>query len=485
MQSLYLIIVLSVTWLSLCFAMWRLHRARLYRKIEPNTSILITYASQTGNAQAIAKRCATALNLSETSSVIAINALTLEHLSNIEKILFVVSTYGDGEAPDNGSLFTKLAKALSNNPLNHLEYSVIALGDKAYPEFCAFGYQINHIMLSAGSWIKIDHELTLNPAIKSLQYWQLTQRILLNPDCNDAKLFQLSFKSIGPFPSWQAGDLIDIQPHQSAEIVERWLLKNKFNGNTWLTHQGHQQPLRSWLLTRELPENCLYSLDELLIKLPYLHKRSYSIASVSQEGELQLIVRLVEKDEPANTFGLASGFLSHDCEIGHIIEGQIRDVSSHHNIDQSQPIILIGAGSGLAGLKAQLAARTFSKHKKTGDSWLIFGERNSNPILPINQQLFTLQETQLTKLNCAYSQINSQDAHQGDLTHRKYPKYVQEILLNEQYALKEWVEEGAVIYVCGCLSGMGEGVHQALIEILGQSMLETLQLQQRYIRDVY
>ncbi|MDO6506873.1 flavodoxin domain-containing protein [Colwellia sp. 4_MG-2023] len=510
MQSLYLIVVLSVTWLALCFAMWRLHRARLYRKLEPDASILITYASQTGNAQAIAKRCATALNLSENSSVIALNALTLEHLCNIEKILFVVSTYGNGEAPDNGSLFTKLAKALANNPLNHLEYSVIALGDRAYPEFCAFGYQINQTMLSAGaqslgdvitvdnyneqttkladitpSWIKIDHELTLNPAIKSLQYWQLTQRILLNPDCNDEKLFQLSFKSIGPFPTWQAGDLIDIQPHQSADIVERWLLKNKFNGNTWLTHQGHQQPLRSWLLTRELPKNCSYTLDQLLIKLPYLHKRSYSIASVSQEGELQLIVRLVEKDEPANTFGLASGFLSHDCEIGHIIEGQIRDVSSHHNIDQSQPIILIGAGSGLAGLKAQLAARTFSKHKKTGDSWLIFGERNSNPVLPINQQLFTLQESQLTKLDCAYSQVSSEDAHQRGLTHRKYPKYVQDILLHEQHTLKEWVEEGAVIYVCGCLSGMGEGVHQALIEILGQSMLETLQLQQRYIRDVY
>jgi sulfite reductase alpha subunit-like flavoprotein len=32
---------------------------------------------------------------------------------------------------------------------------------------------------------------------------------------------------------------------------------------------------------------------------------------------------------------------------------------------------------------------------------------------------------------------------------------------------------------------MGEGVHQALTDILGQSMLEALQLQQRYIRDVY
>jgi sulfite reductase (NADPH) flavoprotein alpha-component len=501
MHSLYVIVTLSVAWLALCVVMWRLHRSRLDSVLEPNASILITYASQTGNAQAIAKRCATALNISETSSVIALNALTLEHLTNIEKILFVVSTYGDGEAPDNGSLFTKLAKILSSKKLTNLQYSVIALGDSEYPEFCAFGYQINQTMLNAGAqsmgnvitvdnyneqttklasitpdWIKIEHELTLNPEIKPLQYWQLTKREVLNPDCNDAKLFQLSFSSIGPFPCWQAGDLLDIQPQQPHDIVERWLLENNLNGNMWLTHQGHQQSLRTWLLTRELPKACPHSVDELLNELPYLHKRSYSVASISQEGQLELIVRLVEKNDvgvPEIDYGLTSGFLSHYCQVGSIIEGQIRDVSSHHHIDQSKPMILIGAGSGLAGLKAQIAARNFSVQKQVGKIWLIFGERNSSPLLPINQQLSSLQETQLTKLSCAYSK---------DV---QYPKYVQDILLNEKNILKQWLDDGAVIYVCGSLTGMGESVHQTLIEVLGQSSVEELQLQQRYIRDVY
>ncbi len=62
---------------------------------------------------------------------------------------------------------------------------------------------------------------------------------------------------------------------------------------------------------------------------------------------------------------------------------------------------------------------------------------------------------------------------------------MQDVLLKEQTTLKQWIDDGAIIYVCGCLSGMGEGVHQALTDILGQSMLEALQLQQRYIRDVY
>ena len=67
MQSLYLVAILSVAWLVLCVFMWRLHRSKLYRSPEHNASILITYASQTGNAQAIGERCAKALNLSEKS----------------------------------------------------------------------------------------------------------------------------------------------------------------------------------------------------------------------------------------------------------------------------------------------------------------------------------------------------------------------------------------------------------------------------------
>lgn len=517
MPSLYLIIVLSVAWLVLCAVMWRLHRSRLYSTPELNTSILITYASQTGNAQAIAKHCAVALNLSENSNVIALNTLTFEHLSSIDKVLFVVSTYGDGESPDNGSLFTNLATVLSKKSLDHLKYSVIALGDSTYPKFCAFGYQINQTMLNTGAQLlgevitvdNYDEQTTelidITPgwiksnlvevsavsadivAVKSPQYWQLTQRKLLNPSCNDEKLFQLSFNSVGPAPTWRAGDLIDIQPQYHAGTVESWLLKNQLDGNAWLTYQGHHQRLKTWLLTRDLPMSCSWTYDELLNKLPFLPKRTYSVASVPQMGTLQLIVRLFEKNDVNNSaqrsvdkkgqsgvvFGLASGYLTQACQIGNIVEGHIRHANSHYNIAQNKPVILIGAGSGLAGLQAQIIERSMAKPQSAGASWLIYGERNSNPVLPINKQLAALEKTQLTKLSYAFSQ----DAN--------YPKYVQNILLNEQSALKQWLDDGAVIYVCGSLSGMGEGVHQTLIELFGQSTLDTLQLQQRYIRDVY
>ncbi|GHB65513.1 hypothetical protein GCM10008107_13170 [Psychrosphaera saromensis] len=533
MQSLYLIgvliTVLSVAWLALCVGMWRLHRSRTQPKLVANTKTLIVYASQTGNAQSIAQYFADALSVLEKVSAIPLNALTFEHLLPLEKVLFVISTYGDGEAPDNGSLFTKLLTTISTstsdrnadiNQLNHLAYSVVALGDSTYPEFCAFGYQVDQAMKDAGAkqlskvitvdnydelitnladitpdWLEVSQQsliqqpslikTTGTQVVKSKQYWQLIQRELLNPDCNDEPLLQITFKSIGPSPTWQAGDLIEIQPKQPSEVVDKWLAENNINGDIWLTHQGHQQSLKAWLLERELPETHKHSANELLQALPYLHKRSYSIASIPEDGQLQLIVRLFEKHNgdvqrqaEKQEFGLASGFLSHYCQVGDVIDGHIKSVNSHHNIDHSKPIILIGAGSGLAGLKAQISARFYlanQQDKSIGQSWLIFGERNNKAELPINKQLaeFEKEPVKVNKLSCAFSQDS------------QYPKYVQNVLFNEQDKLHQWIDDGAYIYVCGSLVGMGEGVQDALVTILGQEKIEELQQQQRYIRDVY
>lgn len=501
MGSLYISVLAILAWLILCVFMWRLHRAKQQITITKDASTLIVYASQTGNALTIANRCAQALQLSEMSDVLPLNNLTFEHLSQMEKVLFVVSTYGDGEAPDNGNLFNqRLEQALKDEiTLKQVNYSVIALGDSSYPDFCAFGHQVNNGLKALKAqplselitldnydeettvfsdivppWLDINNT-EINKTQSSSSYsWQLVEREILNPNCGDELLVKISLKCLGATPIWQAGDLIDIQPRNSVEVVENWLLKHVFDGSLWLTHQGHQQPLAAWLFERELPEKCHIPVSDLLEHLPYLAKRSYSIASITENKQLELIIRLLKKDD--KSFGLASSFLSHHSKIGDLIEGKIRSVKANHIINNTQPIILIGSGSGLAGLKAQIASRTYAQqtlNEKIGAMWLIYGERRNDPQLPINQHLFTLKDTQLDKLSCTYSQGNN------------YPKYVQDILVSDQYIIKKWLDEGAIIYVCGCLSGMGESVHQTLIDTLGQNTLDTLQQEQRYIRDVY
>ncbi|RYG63034.1 oxidoreductase, partial [bacterium] len=64
-------------------------------------------------------------------------------------------------------------------------------------------------------------------------------------------------------------------------------------------------------------------------------------------------------------------------------------------------------------------------------------------------------------------------------------RYVQHLVREHAMALRNWVDEGAAIYVCGSLQGMAGGVHEALIEVLGAEQLDALTAEGRYRRDVY
>ncbi|MCY1232578.1 Sulfite reductase [NADPH] flavoprotein alpha-component [compost metagenome] len=62
---------------------------------------------------------------------------------------------------------------------------------------------------------------------------------------------------------------------------------------------------------------------------------------------------------------------------------------------------------------------------------------------------------------------------------------MQDALRAQAALVREWVQEGAAIYVCGSLQGMAGGVNEALTEILGESALRQLAGEGRYRRDVY
>ena len=113
--------------------------------IDPNaTPWLITYASQTGVSEQLAWRTATSLQEAhQPVTVKPIQQLTENELKTAPQILFVVSTYGTGEAPDLASSFEK--KFLSSNlDLTHMHYAVLALGSDEYPDtYCSFGHRVN------------------------------------------------------------------------------------------------------------------------------------------------------------------------------------------------------------------------------------------------------------------------------------------------------------------------------------------------------
>jgi sulfite reductase (NADPH) flavoprotein alpha-component len=140
-------------------------------------------------------------------------------------------------------------------------------------------------------------------------------------------------------------------------------------------------------------------------------------------------------------------------------------------------LILIGNGTGLAGLRAHLRQRAATWAATAAGRrpriWLIFGERQAAQDAYYGEELQRWQEDGLlTHLDLVYSRDG-----EGD-------RYVQDRLRRESTRLADWVAAGAAIYVCGSLEGMAAGVNAVLKDTLGDALAE-LQQQERYRRDVY
>lgn len=103
------------------------------------TPLTILYGSQTGNAEALAKLVSKQAGKSGFApTVYDMAEYPLSNLTNDKKVLILTSTYGDGDPPDNAKSFWGALSSESFS-LSHLEFSVLALGDTNYEQFCQFG----------------------------------------------------------------------------------------------------------------------------------------------------------------------------------------------------------------------------------------------------------------------------------------------------------------------------------------------------------
>jgi sulfite reductase (NADPH) flavoprotein alpha-component len=233
------------------------------------------------------------------------------------------------------------------------------------------------------------------------------------------------------------------------------------------------ETLAQALGSRQLPASIEHLIglhaQALVDALIPLDTREYSIASVAEDGVLQLIVRL--ERHPDGTSGLGSGWLCEHAAVGTTISLRVRRNSSFHLPNDDAPVILLGNGTGLAGLRSLLQARIARGQQRT---WLLFGERNAEHDLYCREELEgALNRGDLQRLDLAFSRDQPEKV------------YVQDRLREAAAELRHWLAEGAYVYVCGSLIGRAGGVDEVLREVLGDEAVEQLVEQGRYRRDVY
>ncbi|MGE6918628.1 sulfite reductase subunit alpha [Achromobacter kerstersii] len=451
-------------WLLLCLWAWRRARRHDAQQAQaqaalnapaPDDTVLVAYATQTGYAESLAAQTAESLRAGGLSvRVAALDQLDMARLSGYRRMLFVASTYGEGDPPDAAAAFAgqmqsrplPTAASTSTAPaLSGAQYAVLALGDSEYAQFCGFGHRLNDWLHAQGATplfdlVEVDngdpaalrhwqHHLGLLAGRSDLPDWQapvyetwrLTGRKLLNPDSQGGPCYLLTLTPpAGQTPHWLAGDIAEIGPRQE-------------RGGALLAH------------------------------------REYSIASLPEDGAIQLLVRQMRSADGG--LGVGSGWLTHIARVGDEIDLRVRTNRNFHAPSDDRPLILIGNGTGLAGLRALIKARRACGHHR---NWLVFGERNAA------HDAFCGDEITAWRIDGTLARVDT--VYSRDQPQRRY---VQHLLREQAGTLRDWVEDGAAIYVCGSLQGMAGGVDAALQDILGDARLQALQHAGRYRRDVY
>ena len=406
---------------------------------------LVTYASQTGLAEQLAWMTARALSdAGWPVRVLSFSDLDFDTLKASRRALFVVSTTGEGDAPDSASRVVRTLLGETTD-LEGLNYGVLSLGDRTYRDYCGFGRAMESWLRRSGAsplfdTVEVDdgdpaavrhwqHQLnqmtgaTTAPDWSPPSYdrWRMVERRHINPGSPGGEAFHIALEPVDGDANWVAGDIaeIGVPTPDGAEV-----------------------------------------------------SREYSIASLPSDGRLELLVRLMR--HPDGTPGLGSGRLAVDLSIGDELPLRVRTNSAFHAPKAPAPMILIGNGTGIAGLRAHLKTRTVT----SGGAWLLFGERTVAHDAFFDDELqAALWSGVLTRLDRAFSRDPDAEGRTG--------RYVQHLIDDHAAEIAAWVERGAAIYICGSLDGMASGVHAALEQALGADRLIELTKTGRYRRDVY
>ncbi len=445
-----LALALCLAYAAFCFVSYRRAHAAALPPAGSGDAVWVIHASQTGQAEMLAAQSAQAL----AANGIPVRQCRLDQdwqgrIQDARCLLFVVSTAGEGAAPDHALGFAGRIAQATEPALAGKAYGVLALGDSNYANFCGFGRRLDAWLQRSGGlplFPRVDVDRLSAQALAHWQqrlerlgaarlqkpwaeqsvgsHWRLLSRRCLNAGSPGVALYKVLLQPAdAQLVDWQAGDLVDV----------------------WVPGGDGRA-------------------------------RTYSIANLPGGEGLELIVRSVVR--PDGQLGEASGWLNHRAMPGDELRLALHPNPGFHlPVSLARPLILIGAGSGLAGLRGHLQARARAWQAAGGrgeGAWLIFGERSGHHDRLCADEIQAWRDSgMLARTDLCFSRDEQARA------------YVQDRVLEQAELLREWLARGADILICGSAAGMGRSVDAALRSVSGGDVVDELLAQRRILRDVY
>jgi sulfite reductase (NADPH) flavoprotein alpha-component len=227
----------------------------------PAPELTVLYGTESGNSEALADQTAKAakakgfkaraMNMADTK---------VAQLREIENLLVIVSTWGEGDPPETAVDFYETFMSDKAPKLNNTRFSVLGLGDTSYEDFCKMGKDFDARLETLGAKrisdrvdCDVDYdddfeawknkvlavlEVEAKPAAAAttvappaaaapVKYSrknpfpaELSERILLNGEGSAKETIHLEFNLEGSGLSYETGDALAVVPHNAQDVVE-------------------------------------------------------------------------------------------------------------------------------------------------------------------------------------------------------------------------------------------------------------------------
>ncbi|PIE45065.1 MAG: sulfite reductase [Gammaproteobacteria bacterium] len=512
-------------------------------------SIYIAYGSETGNAESLANDLYCRLENLYSPTLVELDDLVPSDLTPNDVLIIITSSFGDGEAPGNATLFYDQLCQTDNNDIK-CQFAVFGLGDVSYPRFCGFSIEVDALMRQRGANAiaeRVDADTSyqlffdrwsaalsayfasdptalqsLNLQVKSYgetQAYRARIESVQRLDSGNFPVYDIRIDIAGSGMFYQAGDLLYVLPPPNQSTLSRlrdfyghlsdqqltalgkkelrqlskplFRALAKHTGSRELkalTKMSAAKKLADYLYGRDiadvLQDFCTpeaLGVDDLVELLSNALPRAYSIASCGRENpdDIRLCVREVNYSKDGKNYvGSASHFLAQG-KTGTAVDVYVRSNPHFHlPTDTNIPVIMIGAGTGIAPYLG------FLDSERRGEAHLFFGERHYHSDFLYEEILRDhLDSGRLTALYTAFSRDQDEKI------------YVQDVLRDNGEKVWQLLKQNGEIYVCGSKANLAKviddtlqamaQIHGGLGETEAKNWLYELVVTKRYHRDLY
>jgi sulfite reductase (NADPH) flavoprotein alpha-component len=252
------------------------------------TPLTILYGTESGNAEALAGAARkVAARLGFATKAVDMADATPEQIARAGNLLVIASTWGEGDPPQRAEAFLSALQAKDAPSLAGVRFAVLALGDRAYAQFCETGKQIDARLEAlggvriapridcdldyqkpAGAWIDttlhvlapaqepgaaVIHVDFARPASVEdrAQVFdaEITAQVNLNSSRSDVETWHVELSLAGSGIAYEPGDSLGFVPRNDPALVEEVLRTAGLAGDAAL-HSALSEALDITTLTR-------------------------------------------------------------------------------------------------------------------------------------------------------------------------------------------------------------------------------------------